>query len=359
MKNIYVKDIRADSDVCDYFLVKQKSLNKSKTDKYYLALKLCDKTGEIDTRMWDNAEHFNSLFDVGDVVVIRKGSASIYQKKIQISASSIEKIDKSSVDLGDYIEATEFDRDAMFNELKSIIKGVRQPFLKKLLDSFFDDDYFVDAFCESTAAKALHHAYIGGLLEHTLSVAKLIKLLVQNYPELNEDMMVTGAILHDIGKLKEISTGVGFEYTDSGRLLGHIVMGTIMIQDKIDGIDGFPEKLADLLKHIILSHHGIYEYGSPKRPKTLEAYVVSAADDLDAKISMMKKAISRDLGDGESGWTNYNSLFERYLFKEPADFSVPKEPEDVPGEAGSEEPKQPAKKEPENTNQFSMFGDEG
>jgi 3'-5' exoribonuclease len=355
LKNIFIKDLTGGSDALSQFLVKQKDLNKAKNDKYYLALKLCDKTGEIEARVWDNAEYLASLFDKGDIISVLKGSASIYQKKVQITIQNLEKADRASVDMSDFIESSKYPLDEMFSELTGYFKSIKNSYIKKLLDLFFSDDEFTKSFKTASAAKALHHSYMGGLLEHTLSVTKLIMLFKKNYPELNEDLLIAGAVLHDIGKTKELSPDIGFEYTDSGRLLGHIVIGVTMLDKKIDEIKGFPQRLADHLKHMILSHHGIYEWGSPKRPKTKEALCLHYADDFDAKMAMFDMAVKRDLRDEAPGWTGYNSLFERYLFKDSDDYG---DDEDVTGTFTKKEKKGDAKAKDPGEGQFSMFEDE-
>jgi 3'-5' exoribonuclease len=351
LKNIFIKDINESSNICDYFLVKKKELNKSKNDKYYLALKLCDKSGEIEARVWDRADYLTTLFNKGDVILIKRGAATVYQKRMQINIADLEKAAKDDVDLSDFMETAKRPLDEMLNELKGYFKDVKNSHLRKLLNLFFQDKAFTDKFCSAPAAKTLHHSYLCGLLEHTLSVTRLVTLFKKNYPELNEDILITGAVLHDIGKIKELSRDVGFEYTDTGRLLGHIVIGTIMIDKKIEQIKGFPVRLADVLKHMILSHHGNYEWGSPKRPKTLEALVLHYADDLDAKIAMFQRLVNRDVRDEESGWTSYDSFFERYLFK---DAGIHAE-----GPAIKEEKEeQPKKSKKAPLDQINMFEDE-
>ncbi len=238
----------------------------------------------------------------------------------------------------------------MLKELKGLIGKVKNSYLRKLLDAFFKETGFVDAFCKAPAAKSVHHAYLGGLLEHTLSVTRLATLIARNYPELNVDILITGAVLHDIGKTTELSVDVGFDYTDSGRLLGHIVTGTLMLDKKISEIKGFPTNLADTLKHIIVSHHGMYEWGSPKRPKTMEALALHYADDMDAKLMIIKSAMQRELGSAQSGWTGYNSLMGRYFFKGS----------DVCDDAQGAPPRKKERKSSENAaglNQFDMFED--
>ena len=198
-------------------------------------------------------------------------------------------------------------------ETGQILKKVEDLYLKTLLDKFLSDRSFLSKFKDSPAAKNFHHGYVGGLLEHTLSVCKLAVSIAEQYPQLNRDMLITGAFLHDIGKIKEFKYRISIDYTDEGRLLGHLVLGVGMVEEKISGIRGFPTETALRLKHLILSHHGEYDFGSPKRPKFIEAFVLHSIDDIDAKVKGLGRIMERDSKDGN--WTDFNRLFERYLLK--------------------------------------------
>ena len=216
--------------------------------------------------------------------------------------------------LGDYLPQTSQDIEKMFEELKNIASQVRRPFLSRLLSAFLNDEELVKKIKMAPAAKAVHHVFLGGLLEHTLAVAQLVLLVGPRYKGIDQELLLTGAILHDLGKVSELSFDRTFDYTDPGRLLGHITLTAEMLDEKIKSIPDFPQNLAVLLKHIILSHHGEYEFGSPKRPKTLEALLLHQLDDLDAKMNGFMAWIEKEK-DTPSRWTSYHKLFDRFIYK--------------------------------------------
>lgn len=306
-------DIEAGNKINGMFLVTEKNLAVSQKGSPYLNLRLRDKTGEIDGRVWDNAKEFNRLFQKGDIIAIRSRAVN-YRNVMQLSISHIEKVDDSLIDPADYSPATSFNIDDMFEELMSYIEGIKSPPLRELLNAIFHDDHILTAFKRAPAAKGLHHCYIGGLLEHTLSVTRLLDMAAHHYRTVNRDLMIAGGILHDIGKIYELSFAKMIDYTDKGRLIGHIVIGVEIIDQKIAALDDFPEQLALELRHILLSHHGVLEFGSPKRPKTPEALLVNMIDDLDAKINAFQGFIDSS-NDDESHWTPYHRLFERFIYK--------------------------------------------
>jgi 3'-5' exoribonuclease len=208
----------------------------------------------------------------------------------------------------------------MFSELKQIAGSIKQPYLLKLLKLFFSDKDFCRDFCSAPAAVQYHHAFLGGVLEHTLSVAKLGEKIAPLYPDLNKDLLICGIILHDIGKISELSYEKNFQYSDEGQLVGHLISGVLMVEEKAKQIDGFPKTLLDLLRHLILSHHGEYEWGSPKLPMTVEALALHYLDNIDAKIHAFNKAITNDK-DSSNNWTGYNKMFDRRLFKKSQDYN--------------------------------------
>jgi len=314
MKGIFISEINKNSNVEGVFLVKEKHMGVTKSGIPYLSLKLMDRTGDINARVWEDAEEYDRIFDKDDFI-IAIGRSSIYQGGMQLTITDLKKCDEKDIDLEDFLPASPFLVEDMFNELKLIIDDVRDKYLRKLLKLFFEDDEFVKLFTRAPAAKALHHVYLGGLLEHSLSVARLARMVSDNYDNINRDLLLTGAILHDIGKVHEFSYRKVFDYTDIGRLIGHIIIGVEMIEEKIKKIEGFPSDLKLLLKHMILSHHGEYAYGSPKRPKTLEAFILYYLDDLDAKVNGFQQFIAKD-SDRQSSWSGYHKLFDRYLFKQ-------------------------------------------
>ncbi len=310
---IYVSEIKENDKVESYFLVKDKNIAMAKNGKPYINVKLMDKSGEIEGRVWDNAEEIARQFEKNDIVVI-KGRGALYQGKIQLSLIDVRKAPEGVASAGDFLPRSERDPDEMLSELKGIISGIKEPHLKRLMDSFMDDKSFVELFKTAPAAKGMHHVYIGGLLEHTLSVAHLVVELSRHYGSVNKDILLTGSILHDMGKTRELSYRAAFDYTDEGRLLGHIIIGIRMLDEKIEGIEGFPEKTALLLRHMIASHHGELEFGSPKRPKTLEALLLHHIEDMDAKANAYQIAVAKETNE-EASWTPYQKMFERYLYK--------------------------------------------
>jgi len=312
-KNIYVKDIEAGNKVNDTFLVTEKNMAVSQKGSPYLNLRLRDKTGEVEGRVWENAAVLNRLFQKGDVIEIRS-RATNYRNVTQLSIAQIAKVEDAHINLADYSPASKSNIDKMFEDLMKFVEEIKTPPLKELMNAIFNDTEFSHAFKRTPAAKGLHHCYIGGLLEHTLSVTRLLDLAADHYKQINKDLLITGGILHDIGKIHELSFMKITDYTDRGRLIGHIVIGVELVDEKISSIEDFPEQLALELKHILLSHHGALEYGSPKRPKTLEAVIVNMIDDLDAKVNAFQEFINGS-SDDESHWTPYHRLFDRFIYK--------------------------------------------
>ena len=314
MKGAFVSEIQKNTQVEGVFLVKEKSVGVTKNGSPYLSLKLMDRSGDITARIWDRAEQYDRLFNRNDFIRISSRS-SIYQGGMQLTITTIEKCCEAEIDLENFLPVCSCPRDSMLSELFLIAQGVRDTYIRQLLRLFFEDEEFVKAFKRAPAAKTLHHVYLGGLLEHSLSVTRLAEKVANSYSDLNRDVLIAGAMLHDVGKVAELSYGRVFDYTDSGRLLGHITLGVEMLEEKIRKVDGFPEDLRMILKHMLLSHHGEYEYGSPKRPKTLEALVLYYLDDLDAKINGFQQFVAKE-GENDSRWSRFHKLFARYLFRQ-------------------------------------------
>lgn len=312
-KSIYLKDIKQGEKISSSFLVAEKNMAFSLKGSPYLTVKLKDKTGELDGKVWDNAVEFDQQFKKGDIIAV-EGRANTYKNSIQISIVGIKKCNWEEVEPTDYLPGAKGDVDGMFNELLGHVDTVQNEALHTLLYAFLKDEKTAELFKRAPAAKGFHHIYLGGLLEHSLSVVRLLTKIAEHYPHLDRDILIAGGLLHDIGKIYEFSYDQLIEYSDEGRLIGHIVMGVEMIDKKIAAIPDFPAQLALELRHLILSHHGEFEYGSPKRPKTMEALAVHYVDDLDAKLNAFQ-ALTANSNNADSDWTTYNRFFERYLYK--------------------------------------------
>ncbi|ODS30411.1 MAG: exoribonuclease YhaM [Candidatus Scalindua rubra] len=317
MPRKFISQFNSGNTIDDIFLVQSKELRTTKNGSLYIQVRLSDRTGMIEARMWDaSAPFFESLGN--DTFLRIKGRTEIYQNRMQLIIKNISKTNQKDIKLEDYLPSTEKDINEMFSELKQIAGSIKQPHLQKLLNLFFSDKDFCKNFCSVPAAVQYHHAFLGGVLEHTLSVTKLGVKIAPLYPSLNRDLLICGIILHDIGKISELHYENNFHYSDEGQLIGHLISGILMIGEKVKYIDDFPKTLLDLLRHMILSHHGEYEWGSPKLPMTLEALALHYLDNLDAKIHAFNKAISGDRDSGDN-WTGYNKMFERKLFKKSHD----------------------------------------
>jgi len=313
VQKIYVNQI-ADRDAVDsVFLLREKNLALARNGKPYLVLKLMDRTGEIEGRVWDNAEQMSALAERDDFVLVR-GRASLYLGKMQIQVLEMMRQPEEVVDIADFLPVSRFSREELTGRLQQKVASLQVPHFRRLMEAFIADADFLQRYCTAPAAKSMHHVFIGGLLEHSLAVADLADDVCRRYPDLKRDLLVVGALLHDVGKIAELDYRRSFDYTDAGKLIGHIVLGAQMVELKIRELDDFPEQDALLLGHLLLSHHGQYEFGSPKRPKTVEAVILNFIDDLDSKINGVQLHIEREAL-VESTWTSYHRLYDRYFFK--------------------------------------------
>ena len=304
----YLKDLTEGSRVGDIYLIKQRTSAITKNGKNYLNVILQDKTGTIDAKVWEPNSAGIDDFDEKDYVEI-VGDVSSYNGALQVSVKRARKAHEGEYDPKDYLPVSEKNIDTMYSELLEIIDRTTNTYLKKLLQAFFvEDEKFIARFKFSSAAKMVHHAFVGGLLEHTLSVTKNCVFFAVQYPKLDRDLLVTAAICHDIGKTAELSPFPENDYTDDGNLLGHIVMGTQMVDEKIRTIEGFPPVLATELKHCILAHHGEYEFGSPKKPALIEAVALNFADDLDAKMETFTELLNKTQDPNQ--WQGFNRLLD-------------------------------------------------
>lgn len=303
----YIKDYREGDRIHDIYLCKHKQSAITKNGKPYDNLILQDKTGTIDAKVWDPNSAGIDDFDTLDYIEVY-GDINSFQGALQVNVKRIRLCREGEYEPSDYLPVSPYNNDEMFAELMGYIKSVKNEYLQKLLQKFFvEDEAFVKVFRKSSAAKTVHHGFVGGLLQHTLSVTKLCDYYCTRFEKLNRDLLLTAAMCHDIGKVKEISLFPQNDYTDAGQFLGHIVMGCEMVGEKARQIDGFPTFLENELKHCILSHHGEYEFGSPKKPAIMEAVALNFADNTDAKLQTFTELLDQN---SAAGWLGFNRFFD-------------------------------------------------
>lgn len=299
MKENYVADLAKfeNQAVVSFFAVTSKQLRSRKDGGQYLALTLGDRTGQIESRMWDNCLEPAGAFAQGDVVKVR-GEVCRYNGKLQLNLEKIRPAAAEEFELGDYVPHTQKDVQALWSALVLCVDSFTDRWLQALLRSFLEDPALAAALREAPAAKSLHHAWIGGLLEHVVSLIGLCEAAANHYPGINRDLLLSGAVLHDIGKLEELSWGTSFDYTLQGQMVGHITLGIAMIEKKLATLEGFPAELRLLVEHVVLSHHGKLEFGSPKLPMIPEAVLLNLLDDVDAKMHLMRSELDRHQAQG-------------------------------------------------------------
>ncbi len=278
----------------------------------YLSLTLADATGEIPARMWDNAEEAAALFEGGDAITVR-GVIEEYRGQKQMVIEKLKLAEAEELEGAELLPSSNRDLAALRERLLEAIESIREPHLRALVEAFFGDEEFMGRFCRAPGAKSLHHSHIGGLLEHTVGVVEVLETVARVHPELDRDLLIAGALLHDLGKVRELECGASIEYTDQGRLVGHTVLTDRMVSRAIADIEGFPQELADRLTHVLLSHHGQREYGAPVLPMTAEACALHYADNLDAHVQYFNQVIADGRSTG-SRWSDYQRLFERYIY---------------------------------------------
>ena len=310
-KAIFVKDIKPGDKVRTTFLVAEKNLAVSQKGKPYLSIRLRDRSGDVEGRVWEDALAINERFAKGELIEVHARAVS-FRDELQLSIFDCIPAEDRDLNPADYAPASRFDIEEMFSELEKIMETIATRPLRDLLKEFFSDRDIARGFKYAPAAKGFHHAYVGGLLEHTLSVVRLLDLMSDHYEGVDRDLLIAGGVLHDIGKIAELSSSPVIDYTDEGRLVGHIVLGVEMTDRFMRNIEGFPKQLALELRHILLSHHGVLEFGSPKRPKTLEALMINFVDDLDAKMNAFQQHMGEAADD--TPWTSYHRLLDRYLY---------------------------------------------
>ncbi|MCB0219712.1 MAG: HD domain-containing protein [Chrysiogenetes bacterium] len=312
MKRRNIEELR-EQDLADgTYLIARKSLATTKHGKPYLKVKLQDRTGELEARVWDNADAISAQFNEGEVARVR-GTVESFAGTLQAKLDDIRAVPAEDVDPSAFLPVTRHSVEEMWDRLQAVIEDMRDPWVKKVLRKIFDDEDLQARFKRAPAAMGIHHPWIGGLLEHVLSLVYLAKRVCPHYPHIDEDQVVFGAIMHDLGKIYELSYETSFNYTDEGRLVGHLVTGAILTDRAVRELEGFPRELELRLKHILLAHHGTYEFGSPKIPQTLEAELLHRLDDMDSKITTMTQYLEKGSSDG-SNWTEYARSMGRSFF---------------------------------------------
>lgn len=316
-QGVWVEEIASGRRVTGLFLAKEKKSLKGKTGKGYLLVRLADRTGEVEARIWDRVEELGGRFQAGDLVRI-SGDVSTYQGVLQVRILDVEKqccLEPKHLEefVPGYEDQMARSRQNIL-ELEGLLENMGQGPLAALALDFLRDPELREGWLVAPAAKRLHHARLGGLLQHTLSVCRMICLISEHYPKLRKDLLMAAGVLHDVGKIRELQAPWNPDYTTEGRLLGHVLMGLRMLDERLQTHPEISPEEALLLRHMIASHHGQLEFGSPKRPKTLEALVLYMLDDLDAKVDAFQEHLEKDPGEGD-GWTSYHAMFERYLYR--------------------------------------------
>lgn len=308
----FIRDFVTNQTVSTTFLVKAKEYRTKKSGGQYLTLLLADRTGEISGHWWDNFEESAETFDVDDVVFAR-GLVIVHRNRLQLTVHRMRLCEEREYSLADYFPTTKYDVDEMFAEVMEIVRGFTNGNLRQLLENIFSDEVTVQKFKRAPAAKTMHHPYLGGLLEHTLSLLKLAHKVGSHYEGIDLDLLQTGAILHDFGKIDELTYERGTNYSNDGQMIGHLAMETMMVSEHIKQIPNFPEELRRHLLHLLLTHHGKLEYGSPKLPSTPEALMLAYLDDLDSKVEAMQRLMAEPHANGD--WTRISSMFERPIYR--------------------------------------------
>ena len=339
MKEFYICNCSQQENkvITSQFVVVSKQIKAKKNGEPYLSLTLGDRSGALDAKMWDNVEEFLNAFEQDDFVKV-KGLVNKYNNRWQLTIHKIRKMGDVEVDFSDYLPKTTKDIDQLWSKVEEYVGTMQDPHLKRLLELFMADEEISRAYRNAPAAKTLHHAFIGGLLDHVVSLFTSCDLIVRNYPMVNRDLLFTGVFLHDIGKIHELTYARSFGYSTEGQLLGHMIIELEMLQKKIAMIPEFPAAFKILIEHLIISHHGEYEFGSPKLPMFPEALMLHYMDDLDSKMEAMRAQFERE-SENESAWTSYNSSLARPLLNTQKFLTKPKPEaeEGVPVEAKSEE----------------------
>jgi len=325
MKDFYICDCARHENkiVTSTFVVVAKQIKPKKTGEPYLALTLGDRSGQLEAKMWDNVEEVLEAFEQDDFLKV-KGLINKYKQRFQLTIHKLRKLGDSEIEFADYLPKTTKDIDELWRTLSDFVSGFQNQYLKTLVQAFMADPVIAAAYRNAPAAKTLHHAFIGGLLDHVVSLFRSCDLISRNYPQINRDLLFTGAFLHDIGKIHELTYNRSFSYTTKGQLLGHMIIELEMLQAKLVQVPGFPEELKTLVEHLIISHHGQYDFGSPKLPMFPEALMLHYLDDLDSKMEAMRAHFERE-STLDGPWTSYNASLGRPLLNTEK-FLAPKKP---------------------------------
>lgn len=324
MKDFFIADctLQENKIITSSFVVVSKQVKPKKSGDPYLALTLGDRSGQLEAKMWDNVEEVLDAFEQDDFLKV-KGLINKYKNRFQLTVHKLRKLGESEVDFSDYLPKTTKDIDELWKTLAAFVTSFENPYLRSLIQAFMADPEIAQAYRNAPAAKTLHHAYIGGLLDHVVSLFRSCDLICRNYPQVNRDLVLAGAFLHDVGKIHELTYNRSFSYTTRGQLLGHMIIELEMLQAKLALVPNFPPELKTLLEHLIISHHGEYEFGSPKLPMFPEALLLHYMDDLDSKMESMRALFERD-SDPENPWTAYSPSLGRPLLN-TAKFLAPKD----------------------------------
>ncbi len=313
MAKPFVQEILPNTEVAGAFVVTDKQLRRARNGTPFLTLKLADKTGEMTARIWERADEAERSI-LKNTVVFVKGRAEVFRDELQLQIQEITSVPRKDIDPSDFLPVCPNDTRRLLEDLQRMARSVKRRSLGRLLRHFLEDAELMGQFKLAPAAKSMHHAYLGGLLEHTVSVALLVSEISSLYPDLDRDLLIVGAFLHDIGKIHEFDYDLFIDYSDAGRLLGHMVLGVEILQGKLRGLRNFPHQDALLLKHLILSHHGEPDFGAVRLPMTREAFALHLADDLDAKMNGINRILSESRGANEA-WTAYQTMYDRFFFR--------------------------------------------
>jgi 3'-5' exoribonuclease len=320
MKTSFVTDLGSEQTITTYFLVQEKEIRNTRAGKAYLRLALGDRSGTIEAVMWDQFEASAKDISRDDIVKVN-ARVEIYRNKPQLTLQQLRLAKPEEVDLADFMPHTKEDVDKLWAQLLEFANSIANPWLKKLVNGILSDPTIAPRFKRAPAAKVMHHAYLGGLLEHVVGLCGLSKEIAAHYPELNADLLMTVAILHDVGKLDELCYDRAIGYTTEGQLLGHIVMEVETVSRAMDAIEGFPANLKAVVQHLLISHHGQYEFGSPKLPMIREAMVFHYLDDMDSKMAAVRSALATESGEEE--WSTFSPALGRKFLKLDAFLKAP------------------------------------